>query len=132
MELLLQRKWKTQKSTVGELFVSGANGPQFFCYTLEDVERTSKIAGKTAIRAGKYPIQLTYSPRFKQIMPLLIGVPNFEGVRIHWGNKAEDTDGCILVGDTRDVDWVGQSKVAYERLIGLLNGVKDNIVIHIN
>lgn len=94
MKLLLKRIFKGEDYTIGKLYVDG----QYFADTLEDTVREVKIKGKTAIPAGKYLILMTYSNRFKKIMPLLIDVPGFEGVRIHSGNTAEDTEGCILVG----------------------------------
>lgn len=130
MYIQLVREYYTKKSTEGKLFVNG----EFECYTLEDTDRNledggEKVYGKTAIPKGVYKITYTYSPRFKEMMPLLEDVANFEGVRIHWGNKPEDTDGCILVGkeNTRDGDdWVGKSKVAYVRLKELIETAINN------
>lgn len=114
MELLLQRHISTARSTTGELFVDG----MFQCYTLEDVVRPEgeKIYGETAIPAGRYRVGITWSPRFQRNMPLLNDVPGFEGVRIHPGNKPEDTEGCILVGHALEQDWVGGSRAAYVEL----------------
>ena len=112
MELLLKRKWFTDKSTIGELSVNGA----FECYTLEDKVRTVKIAGGTAIPAGRYEVAVNFSNRFQKLMPLLLNVPNFEGIRIHSGNTQDDTDGCILVGKTRDTDFVGNSRSTFAAL----------------
>ena len=84
MKLLLKRLHKTQNSTIGELYVDG----KFECYTLEDVERKEKIYAKTAIPKGTYQVIINMSNRFKKLMPLLLNVPNFEGVRIHTGNYA--------------------------------------------
>lgn len=108
MKLLLKRLHKTQNSTIGELYVDG----KFECYTLEDVERKEKIYAKTAIPKGTYQVIMTMSNRFKKLMPLLLNVPNFEGVRIHTGNYAKDTEGCILLGKTRGIDFIGNSKKA--------------------
>lgn len=108
MKLVLKRLHKTDKSTIGELYIDG----KFECYTLEDVERKDKVYGKTAIPKGTYEVTMTMSNRFKKLMPLLLNVPNYEGVRIHTGNKAEDTEGCILLGKTRGVDFIGNSKLA--------------------
>jgi hypothetical protein len=108
MKILLKRLHKTANSTIGELSING----KFECYTLEDVERESKIYGKTAIAKGTYEIVMTMSNRFKIVLPLLVNVPNFEGVRIHAGNSAKDTEGCILLGQTRAIDFIGSSKKA--------------------
>lgn len=118
MKLTLYRKTLTSKSTIGELYVNGA----FFCFTLEDTVRPEgvKVYAETAIPAGAYSIALTYSNRFKVIMPLVVNVPMFEGVRIHPGNSAINTAGCILVGKTKGNDWIGESRAAYQDLFRLL------------
>ena len=120
MNLTLYRKWFTDISTTGVLFIDG----EFFCYTLEDVVREQKIYGKTAIPYGKYDVVITYSPRFKKNMPLLVNVPNFEGVRIHAGNTANDTEGCILVGKSKGQDFIGGSRKTYEELMERIKGQK--------
>ena len=118
MELKLKRTKLTDACTQGELYVDG----EFECYTLEDVVRSQKIKGQTAIPAGTYSVIVSYSPRFERRLPLLLDVPNFEGVRIHSGNRAEDTEGCILVGRYQGVDWVGQSRAALTSLLRKLQG----------
>src|SRR5574343_976097 len=95
MKLELIRHAIKDTYTIGKLFIDGT----YFCDTLEDYVRAGeKVFGKTAIPTGTYDVQITYSNRFKQPMPLLIDVPGFSGIRIHPGNTAEDTHGCILVG----------------------------------
>jgi len=123
MRILLKRLHKTSNSTIGELSIDG----KFECYTLEDIERDSKIYGKTAIPKGTYEIVMTMSNRFKVVLPLLLNVKNFEGVRIHTGNSAKDTEGCILLGQTRSIDFIGNSKMALVKFVqklkvGLNNG----------
>jgi hypothetical protein len=112
MKLLIKRLHRTENSTIGELFVDG----KFECYTLEDKERDVKIKGETAISKGTYNVTITQSNRFKRLLPLLANVPNFEGVRIHSGNTNHDSEGCILVGTTRAKDFIGNSRVAFEKL----------------
>jgi len=112
MDLKVIRKTFTPTSTIGELFVDG----KFECYTLEDPVRERKIKHVTAIAAGVYTVIITMSARFKRLLPLLLDVPEFEGVRIHPGNKPEDTDGCILVGRTRTSNFVGESRAAFDAL----------------
>ena len=107
------------------LFIDG----EFFCYTLEDVVREQKIYGKTAIPYGKYEVVITYSPRFQKNMPLLKNVPNFEGVRIHTGNTANDTEGCILVGKSKGYDFIGGSRNAFNELMERIKGQKLTIEI---
>lgn len=118
MKLTLYRKWLTAETTIGELLVDNA----FFCFTLEDKLRAPgvKIKHETAIPAGVYSVALTYSNRFQQIMPLLINVPMFEGIRIHPGNMAADTSGCILVGRQHHENRISESKAAYAQLFNLL------------
>jgi len=93
MELFLQRREPSERGTLGDLFGNGV----WCSFTLEDPKRSKKIAGDTCIPAGTYKIVMSYSNRFQRILPLLLDVPGFEGIRIHGGNTKEDTHGCILV-----------------------------------
>jgi len=125
MKLKVIRKEFTDLSTIGELSVNGV----FECFTLEDKVRdfkadgSGKVYGKTAIPKGNYEVVLTYSNRFKQVMPLLLNVPYFEGIRIHPGNKNEDTHGCLLVGNDKSKDLISNSKVAYQKLLARIKAV---------
>jgi len=123
MKLRLKRPSTSDASaTIGELFVDG----QFICYTLEDKDRLLesgglKVKGDTAIPRGKYDVVITHSNRFDRLMPLLLDVPQFEGVRIHAGNTTSDTEGCILVGSyKRGNDFIGSSRPAYNALFEML------------
>lgn len=112
MKLIVERKWFTGKSTCGELFVEGI----FECFTLEDVVRVVKIPKETAIPTGTYKVIIDKSDRFKRLMPHILDVPGFTGIRIHPGNTDSETEGCLLVGRKRDFDIVTESKVAFDAL----------------
>ncbi len=127
MKLTLVRKIFTDASTVGELAIDGV--PE--CLTLEDPVRDQKIKGKTAIPAGTYDVVIAFSRKFKRRMPRLQNVPNFQGILIHWGNTAADTEGCILVGLSKSKDFVGSSKVAFNALFKKLDAASDSIVIEV-
>lgn len=134
MRLKLNRVQFTEKSTIGELWVD--DDEDRFCFTLEDKVRAPgvKVAGKTAIPAGQYEIIINWSQRFKRPMPLLLDVPNFEGVRIHAGNSEVDTEGCILVGFNRSPDFVGNSRQAFDTLFATMQrefNEKETITIDI-
>lgn len=121
INLKLKRQPSTSKSTMGELFING----EFFCYTLEDVEREEKIYGETAIPRGTYKIVLSYSSKFKRVLPMLLDVPDFSGIRIHRGVHAGHTEGCILVGFSKGVNEIYHSKVAEEKLVETLSTDED-------
>jgi Family of unknown function (DUF5675) len=118
MDIIVKRTLKTPTTTIGSLEISNV----FRCYTLEDVERTEKIKGSTAIPKGKYQVILSYSPRFRRTMPLLLDVLNFEGVRIHAGNDSSDTEGCLLVGFVMDAksEVILNSRAAFDILFTIL------------
>lgn len=108
MELLLKRVALQDTYTIGKLYVNG----KYFCDTLEDKVRDLnkdgkfdngevKVYGETAIPYGTYEIKITYSEHFKRNLPILLNVPSYEGVRIHRGNTAKDTLGCILLGENK-------------------------------
>jgi len=135
MKLVLERKTYTEQSTVGELSIDG----KFQCHTLEDVVRQDgvKVYGKTAIPSGAYDVTVTMSPKFGKLMPLVNDVPNYAGVRIHPGNDAEDTEGCILVGNTVAENFIGESRAAFAELYPLILDAKHKgepvtLVIHDN
>lgn len=118
LHLELIRKEFTEEATLGELYVDG----EFFCFCLEDQVRPEgeKAPGETAIPGGEYQILITQSPRFKRKLPLLVDVPGFDGIRIHPGNTADDSSGCLLVGDEIDrstpIPTIRKSRIAFDRL----------------
>lgn len=122
MEIAVERRAKKAEYTIGRMYLNGER----FCDTLEDAVRmiapngAGKIKGKTAIPAGRYFVTMTMSPKFKRVLPLLHKVPHFDGVRIHRGNTAKDTEGCILVGENKAVGKVLNSRQYEERLVELL------------
>ena len=121
MKIEVKRLYKTENSTIGELAIDG----KFECYTLEDKERTVKIKGETAISKGTYKVIINQSNRFKKLLPLLLNVPNFEGVRIHPGNSNHDTEGCILVGQSISKDYISKSRKAFEKLFKKMQLAKE-------
>lgn len=137
MNLTLERKYLKENYTIGKLYIDG----QFFCDTLEDTVRTTKIYGKTAIPYGTYKINMdTVSPKFKDRawakpyggkLPRLLNVPNYEGVLIHVGNTAEDTLGCILVGRNLVKGKLVQSTDIFNKLMSKLTNCKESISITI-
>jgi hypothetical protein len=120
LELKVIRKEFSENSTIGELHIN----EKFHCYTLEDKYRPDekKIYGITAIPKGRYEVIVTLSNRFKKNMPLLLNVPNYEGVRIHTGNTDKDTLGCILVGKKKEKDKISDCKEVFESLTNIISG----------
>jgi len=94
------------------------------CFILEDVVRPDKVYGKTAIPEGTYEVLITWSPRFKRQLPLLVNVPNYQGVRIHPGNTPDHTEGCLLPGTTRAADSVGESRKAFDKLFAKIEAAR--------
>jgi hypothetical protein len=118
MELKLKRTHFMGHGTIGELSIDG----EFMYYTMEDKDRllestgcTAKIPKETAISRGTYKVIIDKSTRFKRLMPHVLDVPCFEGIRIHVGNYNGDTEGCILLGmgHDEDVGMVTNSKTAF-------------------
>lgn len=139
MEILVYRRWPKANYTIGEMWIDGKK----LCNTLEDTDRglssdmslqtikAAKVKGKTAIPRGRYHVSLTMSPRFGTILPLVEGVKGFEGIRIHAGNTADDTEGCILVGENEAVGKVLYSRQTMKKLMTILSKAKEDIWITI-
>lgn len=139
MRLELRRIAKKPTYTIGRLYIN----EEYFCDTIEDTDRglnsymsleevkAKKVKGKTAIPTDTYRVEITYSPRFKKDMPLIENVVGFDGIRIHSGNTAEDTEGCIIVGENKVVGKVINSKETYNKLFSILLQDKNNLRITI-
>lgn len=114
MHIKLYRNIYHEATTLGAITIDGNDE----CLSLEPTTRAPgvKIIDETAIPFGTYQIIIDYSQRFKKFMPHVLGVPDFLGIRIHPGNSAKDTHGCILVGRSIDGDSITKSVVAYEAL----------------
>lgn len=139
MDLKLKRIFRGDKYTIGHLYIDG----NYYCDVLEDVDRELsndmseeeikkiKVYGKTAIPTGRYKIEVTYSPKFKRYLPILLNVRGFSGIRIHSGNTAEDTLGCLLVGFNKEKGKVLNSRVTSDKLTALLRNCEEEIHITI-
>ena len=120
MEMTLTRAPSANGFTLGRLAIDG----QFVCWTCEDVARPGgpKIPGETAIPEGRYRVIVDRSERFSRaaghdvFLPLLLDVPGYSGVRIHSGNTAADTEGCILPGQRPTATGVAESRAAFTSL----------------
>ena len=139
MELLVVRYHKKPNYTIGKLFING----EYFCDTLEDTDRglsnamqlsqiqAAKRKGVTAIPTGRYIVQITMSPRFGRVLPILLSVKGFDGIRIHRGNTEADTEGCILVGENKAVGKVLNSANTENRLMERLQKINHTEQIYI-
>jgi hypothetical protein len=142
MELILERIAKKKTYTIGHLYIAkepDGNNPGLgqpltkglqICDTLEPTWRdyahgAYKVKGRSAIPEGRYAVVISFSPKFQQWLPILLGVPKFEGIRIHAGNCSEDTEGCILVGKNREVGKVLDSRIWLHRLKQKIVEAKD-------
>lgn len=124
MKLLLQRDPYGPKGTTGELSIDG--GPRF-CDTLERPRNDEPFP---CIPAGTFPVVLHSSPHFGRLMPLLQNVPDRSDIEMHWGNYVTDSEGCILVGDTRGVLGDGEpfilnTREAFDRLFAAIEAAAE-------
>lgn len=138
MKLTLKRIAFKEKYTIGRLYIDG----EYFCDVIEDRDRglnnnmglaeilAKKRYGETAIPTGHYEVEITYSPKYKRMMPEIKDVKGFSGIRIHSGNTAKDTLGCLIVGKNTVVGMVTDSRKTYYKLFEILKGQK-NITIDI-
>lgn len=130
MELLVARTPSRQTCTISPLFVNAATQQQ--CFILENVVDEvigedpaiwKESDGRNAVPVGRYPVQWTFSQHFQKMTPEILGVPGFEGVRIHGGNRDTDTEGCLVTGTAigADQESVTGSDVARDILYDLIN-----------
>lgn len=141
MKLTLKRIARKEGYTIGRLYID--DNPKPFCDTLEDTERgleqampldmikRIKVKGETAIPTGTYELSMRHiSPKYSRkkafaftggVMPRLLNVPGYEGVLIHSGNTAADSEGCILVGENKAVGKVLNSMATFKALWAVLN-----------
>lgn len=121
MEFILNRDVFAPEFTLGQLVLDGRH----YGFTCEDTDRKmesggTKVYGKTAIPRGRYRLSATLSNRFKRIMPQIMEVPGFEGIRIHGGNTAADTEGCPLLGLQRTFNGVMSCAAVNTSLVKLI------------
>ena len=140
MRLTLKRIANKKDYCIGKLYING----KYFCDTLEDRDRglddsmseeeikQIKIKEQTAIPTGIYTVLLTYSPKYKKVMPLINNVKGYSGIRIHSGNSSKDTEGCLLVGKNTVVGRLTDSRNTYNALFKrLLQKGSNKITIEI-
>ena len=129
MTIRIDRQWKKPEYTISRVYI---NGSYFGCNALEDTDRgllqtmqlselqRRKVKGKTAIPRGYYDVRITYSPKYKRMMPLVVDVPAFSGIRMHPLNKPEDSEGCIGYGKNDKVGWISNSKYWTDKICRLI------------
>lgn len=139
MIILLKRHDRQAGHSIGTFEYGGHS-----LFSLEDTDRglkqdmpiqgikEIKVPGKTAIPYGRYEIIINFSNRFQKPLPLLLNVPGFEGIRIHSGNTHEDTEGCILLGATRNSTMVLNSKIAMSQFLPWLEQTLKTEKVYIN
>lgn len=135
LELKVVRAWKKPTYTIGKFFVDGER----LFESLEDKDRgltsdmplaeikKKKVYGETAIPTGRYRVKLTYSPKFRRILPEVLDVKGFSGIRIHAGNTAKDSLGCLLVGWNKKTGMVVDSRKALQKLMSILDNTTREI-----
>lgn len=132
MKVVLDRRIKMSEFTVGDWIIDGKK----LCDSMEDCDRglhqgmsldeikAKKVYGETAIPAGHYKIKMTYSPKYKRMMPQVMDVPGFTGIRVHSGNSSKDSLGCILLGEHKPPRLNCTEKGRYDRERGWIDPIK--------
>lgn len=118
MNVVIERKWKKDTYTIGRVYVNG----EFYANSMEDRDRgltkdmplkeiqRIKVYGETAIPTGEYIVKMTYSPKYRRVMPQIMDVPGWSGVRLHSMNTAKDSEGCIGFGKNDKPGWISNSR----------------------
>ena len=146
MELKQLRKFKGNEYTISDFYIDGVK----LCNICEDPVRVlidknkdgdfddpgeGKVYANTAIPAGRYEVVITYSNRFKKHLPLLLNVPGYSGIRIHPGNSAVDTAGCLLPGINDSMGRVSQSSkyftLIFDKISNAINVKHEKVFINI-
>lgn len=139
MKLTLRRLYRKPEYSIGKLYIDGV----YFCDVVEDTDRglysymnigeisKIKVKHETAIPYGIYKIRLSMSPKYKKILPEIMNVPGFSGVRIHSGNWASDSSGCLIVGKNTVKGGVTSSRVTMKALMKKLQSIPTTELIEI-
>ena len=134
LHLTLIRKWKKADYTIGQLYAGG----RLICNTIEDADRglhmymslteikKRKIASETAIPVGTYKLNVSPSPKFGRRLIEVLNVPGYSGIRIHKGNTAKDSAGCILPGMNTEKGKVTNSTKYEELLTSMVDSAINN------
>lgn len=139
MEIRVKRTDFTDESTISELYIND----KLSMYTLEDKDRgltntmpldeikKIKVHGLTAIPTGRYQLIMSFSNRFQKYLPEILNVPGFAGIRMHTGNRATDSEGCLITGKDKAKNFVSGSKTAFEGLLREIQRVEKKEKIYI-
>ncbi len=139
MKLLLKRIFTNNQYTISHIYVDGI----YLCDAIEDTDRglddsmteeeirAKKVYCETAIPTGEYRVILTWSMKFKRLMPRLLNVKGFDGILIHSGNTEKSSCGCLIVGYNKIKGKVINSREAFNKLFSLLKETEEDISIKI-
>lgn len=140
MELKIIRIKSNKDFTEGKLYINEV----YFCDTLEDKDRglqqhmslaeikAVKVYGETCIPYGTYKVELSYSPKFKKIMPAILNVKGFTGIRIHNGVDEKSTLGCVIIGKKWQDGKVTKSRDTFAKLMQILQQCDKEIILIIS
>lgn len=142
MTITVWRKYREQGFTISRVYIDGV----FTFHVLEPEDRglmqsmsvgeimTSKVKGQTAIPVGNYKVLRTWSPKYNKILPQVMNVKGFGGVRFHGGNSSKDTLACLLPGDADEKhirNWVANSQKRFKQFDSMLQVAGGEADLHI-